>query len=356
MTTGVMQDLPTLNVDAAEALSKYRFVRPDITTAKQVYLADIGEKKVLGVTRENVASGGNTTIILANKAGTMLVEASGVISAWAKVYPDNSGKATATPTSTKAFGLALKAAGADGDVIEVLPLLGNDDVFEVLDTFVFFDDFYHYVSADIWVATLTNSGTAVEQDAHGGVIQLNASDGTVADNDEAYLFSVNENWLFTNAKPMRFKCRIALVDDDASLSDVANVIAGFVSGANAEDTLLDTGGGPPASYSGAVFYKVETGTAWAAEVSIGATQVAVTLTSPGRPGNAVYQVLEIEFLPVSATSAVVNFYIDGTRVGQTTAWDYSGGTEMNAGVGIKNGDGTTNQTLNVDYIGVEAVR
>lgn len=349
--TGVgMIDSSCINLTADEDLAVYRRVK--LTGDRLAVYADAGEDAV-GVTRVAAEDGDPIGINMLNKPGTFIMVASGVISQNALVYPANDGKVTATVTG-RAIGRCIsQATTADGDWCEVLVIPG--DLFsDSANVMAYFNDFTAgYVTATQGVtAILTDSGTAVVQDQVGGVIDLAASDGTIADNDEAYLHSSFELVKFANNKPIWFEARVALVADTG---DVANVIVGMLDAA-AANALLDNGGGPPASYSGAVFYKVDGETAWKAEVSIAGTQTAVALTAPGRPGTDTFQKLAIEFIPTSSTVATVNFYIDGVLVGSTTTFTYTSATEMDWIVGVKNGDGTTNMTLSVDYVNLRQVR
>lgn len=343
-------DNPVLEFQSGEALEQYRRVKLNATTRTIVY-ADAGEEAI-GVTRVAVASGLPVGIMSLHKPGTLPMIASGAITVNTLVYPAVDGKVTSTVTG-RAIGRAITSAGADGDQIEVLPLMFSlfHDGMAVTE---YRNDFLGgYVTATQGVtAILTDLGTAVVQEEAGGIIDVAASDGTIADNDEAYLHSSFESWLFANNKPLWFEARVALVADTGN---VANVIVGLMSAA-AANHLQDNGAGPAASYSGAVFYKVDGETAWKAEVSIAGTQTAVTLTSPGRPGSDTHQKLGIEFIPTSSTVATVNFYIDDVLVGSTTTFTYTSATEMDWIVGVKNGDGTTNMTLSVDYVRVAQVR
>lgn len=57
-------------------------------------------------------------------AGTLLLTAAGAIAAGAQVHTAASGKVNDVAASTsRPFGVALTAAGADGDLIEVIPLV-----------------------------------------------------------------------------------------------------------------------------------------------------------------------------------------------------------------------------------------
>lgn len=74
----------------------------------------------LGVALADAAASGIVTVKLNSASGTFEMKAGGAISAGAVVYPAPSGKILATATSANnPIGIALEAATADGDVIEV---------------------------------------------------------------------------------------------------------------------------------------------------------------------------------------------------------------------------------------------
>jgi predicted RecA/RadA family phage recombinase len=75
----------------------------------------------LGVAIGDAPANGIVTVKLNTAGGTHEMKAGGVISAGAVVYPAASGKILAAQTSSNnAIGIALEAATADGDVIEVV--------------------------------------------------------------------------------------------------------------------------------------------------------------------------------------------------------------------------------------------
>jgi predicted RecA/RadA family phage recombinase len=75
----------------------------------------------LGVAIGDAPANGIVTVKLNTAGGTHEMKAGGVISAGAVVYPAASGKILASQTSSNnAIGIALEAATADGDVIEVV--------------------------------------------------------------------------------------------------------------------------------------------------------------------------------------------------------------------------------------------
>lgn len=67
---------------------------------------------------------GSAAVVPANAEGTRLVVAAGVIAQYADVYRAASGKVSATPNG-KRLGIALEAAAADGDQIEIYQLPAN---------------------------------------------------------------------------------------------------------------------------------------------------------------------------------------------------------------------------------------
>ena len=224
---------------------------------------------------------------------------------------------------------------------------------ELRNLFYVEDDFTNDLDTNIWGTVLTDTGTATVVDGAKGILPLVPSDGTVADNDEAYAKGANEVFLFAADKPIVFE---ALVQFTEANTDDANIIVGMKD-AVAANSLLDDGGGPAASYSGMVFFKVDGDTVWQCETSLAGTQTTTQLTATNAnnlskkaqtAGGATYQRLRIEFLPYSSTNAYVNFYIDGVQVASHD-FIYTSATEMQLCFGVKNG-GANLETLNVDYV------
>ena len=74
-------------------------------------------------------------------------------------------------------------------------LLHNFEQYLRNDTFFIFDDFDHYVTADTWTTTASDSGTVTVSDGVGGVVKIDpSSDGTNSQvvNDETYVESTTE--------------------------------------------------------------------------------------------------------------------------------------------------------------------
>ncbi len=225
--------------------------------------------------------------------------------------------------------------------------------------FGFFDDFEWYITAHRWTSVVTDTGSITIGDAKGGVATLNPSDGTVANNDEAYLKTANEIFLFAAGKPMIFEAGIQFTEGN---TDDVNIAMGFMS-AVAANSILDDGGGPAASYSGAVFYKVDGGTLWNVEKSIAGTQVSAELSATNSlnkvaqtAGGAAYQTLRIEVHPHQGLTMDIDFYINEIHVYRIKDTTYASATEMNAFFGIKNGADTTAEALLVDWANVWQLR
>lgn len=212
-----------------------------------------------------------------------------------------------------------------------------------------FSDFEEYVTGDLFTLVASDSGTATVGDAAGGILTLAPSDGTAADNDESYLRTTKELFLFANDKPCYFEVRLQYAE---SATDDANVCVGFMS-AVAADSIQDDGAGPKANYSGAVIYKVDGGTVWICESSLGTSQVTTTTTSTA--GGSSYQVLSIGFQPVTSTAGEVTFGINGEPFRDSNgsvikhAITYTSATEMHAFVGAKNGSASA-ESIAVDYL------
>jgi hypothetical protein len=219
----------------------------------------------------------------------------------------------------------------------------------------FFEDFLNYTTAGRFSTVASDSGTVAVADAVGGIITLNPSDGTVANNDETYLKGTVETFKFAANKPLMIEGRIQFAEGN---TDDANIIFG-IKDAVAANTLLDDGGGPAASYSGAVFFKTDGDLLWQVENSIGSTQKTTRLSSDfsldktdRTAGGSSYQKLRIEWLPKTSTLGDFMFYIDDVLVAVHFDQVYTSATEMQVCAGIKNGADTTVEALLIDWIAV----
>lgn len=217
----------------------------------------------------------------------------------------------------------------------------------------FTDDFDHLVTADRWTSILTDTGTNAVGDAAGGVMVQSPSDGTVADNDEAYLHTTAELFLIAAGKPIigAFNAQFAQAD-----TDKANHIAGFMSGVVA-DALIDDGGGLLADFSGAVFYCLDGDTLWRVMYSDGTTKTSALLEAANSlsgvdevSASTAFQRLEITIQPVTATLVDICFFIDAVLVYKMKDKTIASATEMAVVLGSKNGVVSKHEILNVDLV------
>lgn len=241
-----------------------------------------------------------------------------------------------------------------------MKLLADPRVLDERRQFTLFDDFDKFDAVERWTLTADAGATGlqdIDPDGVGGIMVLTC-DGD--DNDEAYI-ETKELFKFAADKPLVYETRVQYAEADV---DDANILIGMLDAPGA-DSLVDDGGGPKASYSGAVFFKVDGGTKWVLETSIGSAQTTTTLEDTA--GGASFHTLRIEVLPVSATVCDVIPYID-TAGGQDfkQCRDANGNlvkhqvlvasaTEMAAAFGVKAG-GAAEEALSIDYVAVSQLR
>lgn len=335
----------TLSLVADEDIEKYKLVY--LSGDRNVSKVDSYQDPI-GVSEDLAEDGELVGVTLLAGSFTLHLMASGAISQNAPVYAGQDGKITSNPLG-KRIGVALDEATADGDVIEIL--VAAEKAFEGLgDVIELEDDFFHYVDADDWTLTASNSGTAAVGDAVGGQLTLSPSDGTVADNDESYLHSTAEIFKIAAGKPIYFQARVTQTE---AATDDANWIVGL-SDTVAADTLQDDGDGPPASYDGVVFFKVDGETEIFAESSNAGTQSTTANGSGIAVTSGTQMKLEIFVIPTSATSATVYFLINDVLL-DTHTITIAGLAEMHVLFGAKNG-GSSHDTLVIDYVLVRQAR
>lgn len=87
-------------------------------------LCAIGERGIGYATRAG-AIGDTVAVALHSKPGTVKVVAAAAISKDAIVYSAAAGKVSVSATGAYPLGIALEAATANNDVIEIMPLVGE---------------------------------------------------------------------------------------------------------------------------------------------------------------------------------------------------------------------------------------
>lgn len=214
-----------------------------------------------------------------------------------------------------------------------------------------FHDFIREIdTTNEFTATLTDSGTATVGNGVGGILPLIPSDGTVADNDEAYLGW--RNLAFTPAAGKTFVVRGRVQFSEAN-TDAANVAFGLISsvGANA---IVDDGAGLLATGTHMAIYKVDGGTVWKCETRNQST--ALTSTSTVTAGGSAYQTLEVVVSEITTSKMTVSFKAnDNYLLDSSTGFPihheitYASADPVTPFVGVKNGSANL-ETLNVDYL------
>jgi hypothetical protein len=219
------------------------------------------------------------------------------------------------------------------------------------DNLQIFDHFWSEALASLsYATTLTDSGSVTVGDAHGGIIALVPSDGTVGDNDEAGLYTINEVFKIQAGKPMR--CGALLQFSEANTDD-ANVFFGFASAFGA-NLLVDDGAGPRTSGNVVGIYKVDGGTVWRCVTRYGSTTSVTDSVSTTTAGGSSYQLLEVNIIDQGSVGSVqVTFTVNGETLRDSNGnpivhqFPVASATEMQFGAYVKNG-GANLETLNID--------
>jgi len=105
---------------AGEALDAYLLVKVE-SNGTVIKATELADEPVVGFTVQPSASGEATAISLTHGGGTSYGTASEAIAIGGTVYAAAGGKLATTGLNSARAGLALTAATADGDVIEVAP-------------------------------------------------------------------------------------------------------------------------------------------------------------------------------------------------------------------------------------------
>ena len=116
VTTGLKRSFT-----AGASISQYRAVTI-ASDGDAEHATDTASLLIAGASDRAASSGESVTVALANAGGSAFIEASEAITAGTAVYATAAGKVALVGTTTNdvLVGTALTAAGADGDVIEVL--------------------------------------------------------------------------------------------------------------------------------------------------------------------------------------------------------------------------------------------
>jgi hypothetical protein len=213
------------------------------------------------------------------------------------------------------------------------------------DKFRFEDDFFDMASGDIWTVVADSGGVQAVIDGAGGIVSVKC-DGD--NNDEAYLTTDAQAWLFAADKAVSFKARVKLTE--ANVNDSA-IFVGFTDQA-AANMIVDGGLSPASSYDGAGWFKAKDTLLWQTETSNAGTQVTTASAATFTSGS--WAVLQIDFDPNDDVTGKVRFTIDGTGVA-THDITIAGLQEMFIVLGVKAG-AANEETLLIDYVKAEQDR
>jgi len=119
--------IETISVQAGAAVRLYRFVQ--LQSDGKFDEVGAAQARADGVAAEAAAADGDTFAMAVMKPSRMKVEAGDAVTVGAVVAADNQGRAIAAVAAVGNFklGVALEAASAAGEVIEVLLMSPSED-------------------------------------------------------------------------------------------------------------------------------------------------------------------------------------------------------------------------------------
>lgn len=270
----------SLTLKAGEALAAYRRVKVESGTTSdpvEVVYADAGEQHV-GVTEYAVADTEMVVVRPRTLVGSQMVCASGAFSRGSALYGAADGKVSGTVAGS-AVGIALEAATADGDIVEMLPAQ--------------FGYARGFVGVPLTSLRELTTGAIPNAAGNGGLL---ASDTTPilstinGDTDGALRVS----WAASNSDPVGFQVLLPPDLDDAA--DVVIKFRAAMAGATdtpavSADSYFNEGDTKVEDDSAAVTgsaYAVYAITIAAADVPAGAQTLSVELTPGAHTTDALY--------------------------------------------------------------------
>jgi hypothetical protein len=219
-----------------------------------------------------------------------------------------------------------------------------------LDTLVVFDHFDKGQVDTTATKTTTDSGTVVTGNAAGGQIVLTPSDGTVADNDEAYLATPNAVFLLAAGNDLYGRARVKFSEVAANR---VNVAFGFQNSVGA-NSLIDDGGGPKVSGDTLAIFKEDSGGMfWYCCAYCNGTGTTTKTNYAISP--ATWYTLEIFAQDNGDGTFVVTYKVNGAYLRDTNnniirhSVTVASATAMAMWLGVKLGAATNNDTLTCDH-------
>lgn len=212
------------------------------------------------------------------------------------------------------------------------------------------DDFFSYTDTQLWTKATgadAAAGTAAVSDAHGGVLVLTCAG---ADNNYVVVSTTQEVFALALGRKLLFQARVKFTEAN---TDDANIFVGLSEDGSA--TILgDDAAGPPATYDGIGFHKLDGGTTWIVECSNGSTQTTYGTGESAptrRSGEWTDLAIVVSEYNTAGTAAYVDFYVNGVCVAHQVSVTLSGLGEMHAVCAVKNG-GANAESLLVDFVQV----
>ncbi len=230
------------------------------------------------------------------------------------------------------------------------PLARRPNFLDMLDTPFVATHFVNAISTSDWTATLTDTGTIAVGDGSNGIATITPSDGSVADNDEAYLASAKALWQFGTNRDIYGRCRLSWTETSAT---IYNVGFGFMNAVGA-NTIIDDGGGVKVSGSTLAIYKVDGGAVWKTASACNGVSIVNTSNTPAV--GATYYDLEIFCENFDGVTMEASFKVDGQFLKDTNGniirhvVPIASSALMQLWVGAKLGAATNNDTTLVDYL------
>lgn len=202
-----------------------------------------------------------------------------------------------------------------------------------------------------FVDTVTDTGTVLMGDDVGGIVTLTPSDGTVADNDEAYIATPNELFKFGTSRTIYGRAKLKFTEVTAAK---VNIAFGFQNAVGA-NSIVDDGGGLKVSGSTLGIYTIDGGSNLLRVVSSCNGTSTVTITNK-TVAAATWYVFEIECKDNgTGVTMDVLFKVDGDYLRDSNNLPIkhtvliASATEMQMFAGVKLGAATNNDTLLLDY-------
>lgn len=222
--------------------------------------------------------------------------------------------------------------------------LWDSDTFHVCNDFA--DDQVDTIGG---VDTVTDSGSVAMGDEANGVITLTPSDGTVANNDEAYYATPNEVFLFAANRELYFRARIQFTEVAAGVVNAAFGCANAV----AANLLIDDGGGMRASGSLLAIYKIDGESVWRCTARNGSSVTVSTSTKAASA--ATWYDVAIIATDAGNGNHSVSYMVDGEYLRDSNnlvirhTVPHASATEMQMFLAVKLGADTNNDVLKADW-------